>query len=118
KKLYLAQKNYDELEKFYAAHNKYDEYIRVLERQVESEEPAGKVALGIKIAELYRDRLNKADRARAAYEKVLQLDGENLNAAEALLPLYEAAKDSRKLSGALEIQLRHTQGTQERVERM
>ncbi|MFI5289989.1 MAG: tetratricopeptide repeat protein, partial [Polyangia bacterium] len=118
KKLYLAQKNYDELEKFYAAHNKYDEYIRVLERQVESEEPAGKVALGIKVAELYRDRLGKADRARAAYEKVLQLDGESLSAAEALIPLYEAAKDARKLSSALEIQLRHTSSSSERVERM
>src|SRR5262249_5756288 len=118
KKLYLAQKNYDELEKFYAAQNKYDEYIRVLERQMESEDDASKVAMGIKIAELYRDRLNKADRARAAYEKVLALDGENLTAAEALIPLYEAAKDSRKLVGALEIQLRHTRDAAGRIQRM
>jgi tetratricopeptide (TPR) repeat protein len=111
KKLYLSQRRYDELEQFYAQQNKYDEYIRVLERQVESPEvdsPAAKVALQIKIAELYRDRLQKPDRARAAYEKVLALDGENLNAAEALIPLYEQAKDPRKLVGVLEIQLRHT----------
>ncbi len=118
KKLYLSQKNYDELEKFYATQNKYDEYIRVLERQMEAEEAQSKIALGIKVAELYRDRIAKPERARAAYEKVLALDGENLVAAEALIPLYEAAKDPRKLAGALEIQLRHTTGSAERVERM
>src|SRR5262249_12024802 len=117
KKLYLAQKNYDELEKFYASQNKYDEYIRVLERQTETEDDASKVALNIKIAELYRDRMQKADRAMRAYEKVLTLDAENLAAAEALIPLYEAAKDPRKLVGVLEIQLKHTQGDL-RIDRM
>ena len=59
KKLYLQQKNFDELEKFYAAQNKYDEYIRVLERQAETEDDATKVVLNVKIAELYRDRLQQ-----------------------------------------------------------
>src|SRR5262249_7541461 len=108
KKLYLTQKNFDELEKFYAAQNKYDEYIRVLERQAETEDDATKIVLNVKIAELYRDRLNKADRAMRAYEKVLSLDAQNLEAAEALIPLYEGAKDARKLVGVLEIQLGHT----------
>ena len=38
KKLYLQQKDWDELEKFYAAQDKCDEYIRVLERQAETED--------------------------------------------------------------------------------
>lgn len=118
KKLYLQQKNFEELEKFYAAQNKYDEYIRVLERQADTEDDATKIVLNVKIAELYRDRLNKADRAMRAYEKVLSLDGHNLPAAEALIPLYEGAKDARKLSGVLEIQLGHTQDLHTRVERM
>ncbi len=118
KKLYLAQKNYDELEKFYATQGKYDEYIRVLERQAETEDDASKVSLNIKIAELYRDRMQKADRAMRAYEKVLTLDAENLISAKALIPLYEAAKDARKLAGVLEIELRHTTDKLERVEKM
>jgi golgin subfamily B member 1 len=118
KKLYLQQKNFDELEKFYAAQNKYDEYIRVLERQAETEDDATKIVLNVKIAELYRDRLHKADRAMRAYEKVLSLDAQNLPAAEALIPLYEGAKDARKLVGALEIQLGHTRGAGERTGRM
>ncbi|MCA1663883.1 MAG: tetratricopeptide repeat protein, partial [Myxococcales bacterium] len=118
KKLYLQQKNFDELEKFYAAQNKYDEYIRVLERQAETEDDATKIVLNVKIAELYRDRLNKADRAMRAYEKVLSLDAQNLPSAEALIPLYEGAKDARKLVAALEIQLGHTRESGTRVERM
>src|SRR4029079_1961843 len=118
KKLYLAAKNFDELEKFYSAQNKYDEYIRVLERQAESEDDATKVVLHLRIAELYRDRLQKADRAMRAYEKVLTLDAQNLAAAESLIPLYEAGKDGKKLAQALEIQLGHTKDPSERKERM
>ncbi len=118
KKLYLQQKNFDELEKFYATQNKYDEYIRVLERQAETEDDATKIVLNVKIAELYRDRLAKPDRAMRAYEKVLSLDAQNLKAAEALIPLYEGAKDPRKLVSVLEIQLGHTTELQDRVERM
>jgi tetratricopeptide (TPR) repeat protein len=118
KKLYLAAKNFDELEKFYSAQNKYDEYIRVLERQAETEDDATKVVLHLRIAELYRDRLQKADRAMRAYEKVLTLDAQNLPAAEALIPLYEAHKDPKKLAQALEIQLHHTQDPSSRKDRM
>src|SRR5262249_40394462 len=118
KKLYLTQKNWTDLEAFYAAQNKYDEYIRVLERQVETEDDATKIQLNTRIAELYRDQLNKADRALRAYEKVLTLDGRNLAAAEALIPLYEGAKDPKKLAGALEIQLEHSKDARVRIERM
>jgi tetratricopeptide (TPR) repeat protein len=118
KKLYLTQKNWTDLEAFYAAQGKYDEYIRVLERQVETEDDATKIALNTRIAELYRDQLNKADRALRAYEKVLTLDARNLAAAEALIPLYEGAKDPKKLAGALEIQLEHTKDPRVRIERM
>ena len=75
KKLYLQSKDWDALEAFYAAQNKWDELVRVLERQAETEDEAGRVGLWNKIGELYRDRLNKADRAQKAYEKALSFDG-------------------------------------------
>ena len=81
KKLYLQQKDWNALEGFYAAQGKWDELVRVLERQAESEDGAGRVGLWNKIGELYRDRLQKADRAQKAYEKVLSFDGKNLQAA-------------------------------------
>ena len=71
--------------------NKIDEYIRVLEREVETGTRRTGSSLAMKIAVLYRDALQKADRAMRAFEKVLPLDENNLAAAEALIPLYEKA---------------------------
>ena len=118
KKLFIEQKSWDDLENFYARQNKHDELIRTFERQVEIEDEANKVLLNNRIAVLYRDKLNKPDRAMRAFENVLKLDAKNLTAAEALIPLYEGAKDSKKLAGVLEIQLTHTEDVATRVERM
>ena len=118
KKLFIEQKSWDELEAFYARQNKYDELIRTFERQVELEDDANKVLLNNRTAVLYRDKLGKADRAMRAFESVLKLDVKNLTAAEALIPLYEVAKDAKKLAGVLEIQLSHTEDVDTRVERM
>lgn len=118
KKLFIEQKSWDELEAFYARQNKYDELIRTFERQVELEDDSNKVLLNNRIAVLYRDKLGKADRAMRAFESVLKLDGKNLTAAESLIPLYEAAKDAKKLAGVLEIQLSHTEDVDTRVERI
>src|SRR5690606_31393102 len=77
--------------------------------------------LAMKIALLYRDELGKADRAMRAFEKVLTLDEKNLEAAEALIPLYEQGRDPRKLVTVLEIQLEQTEDPavrQERIKRL
>jgi tetratricopeptide (TPR) repeat protein len=108
KKLYLQSKDWNALEGFYAAQGKWDELVRVLERQAEVEEDTGRVSLWAKIGELYRDRLAKADRAQKAYEKALSFDPQNLVAAEALIPLYEKSKDVRHLCDVLMVQLNHT----------
>jgi tetratricopeptide (TPR) repeat protein len=118
KKLYLVAKDWDSLEIFYASQNKWDELVRVLERQAETEDGAAAVSLWNKIGELYRDRLNKADRAQKAYEKALQADPQNLAAAEALIPLYEKGKDVRRLAEALMVQLNHTTDKAERHARI
>ena len=118
KKLYLQQKDWNALEGFYAAQGKWDELVRVLERQAESEDGAGRVGLWNKIGELYRDRLQKADRAQKAYEKVLSFDGKNLQAAEALIPLYEKAKDVKHLAEVLFVELEHTTDPAERPARL
>jgi golgin subfamily B member 1 len=117
KKLYLQQRDWNALEGFYASQNKWDELVRVLERQAEVEDD-GRVGLWSKIGELYRDRLNKADRAQKAFEKALSLDPQNLTAAEALIPLFEKTKDVRRLADALMVQLNHTVLAAERHERI
>ncbi|HVV52461.1 MAG TPA: tetratricopeptide repeat protein, partial [Polyangia bacterium] len=118
KKLYLQQKDWNALEQFYAAQGKWDELVRVLERQAESEDGAARVGLWNKIGELYRDRLQKGDRAQKAYEKALSVDGKNLAAALALIPLYEKSKDVKHLAEVLFVELEHTEDPAERPARL
>ena len=118
RKLYLQSKDWDSLEGFYSAQNKWDEFVRVLERQTETEDDATRVGLWNKIASLYQDRLGKAEKAQKAFEKTLSLDSANLVAAEALTPIYEKGKDPRKLAGVLKVQLLHTTEAALRQERM
>lgn len=118
KKLYVTEGRWDELEEFYTSRGKVDEYIRVLEREVESGSETHRLSLAMKIAVLYRDTLQKADRAMRAFEKVLSLDENNLAAAEALIPLYEQGRDPKALVRVLEIQLKATDDKFQRQERM
>ncbi|MDB4962480.1 MAG: Tetratricopeptide 2 repeat protein [Myxococcales bacterium] len=123
KKLYVTEGRWTELEDFYRTRGKIDEYIRVLEREVEAGSEQHRLPLAMKIAVLYRDEIQKADRAMRAFEKVLQLDENNLEAAEALIPLYETGRDPRALVRVLEIQLRATAPDdqitrQERIKRL
>ncbi|NVB84939.1 MAG: tetratricopeptide repeat protein [Kofleriaceae bacterium] len=118
KKLYVTEGRWDLLEEFYTSRGKVDEYIRVLEREVESGSDTHRLSLAMKIAVLYRDTIQKADRAMRAFEKVLQLDENNLAAAEALIPLYEQGRDPKALVRVLEIQLRATDDKFERQERI
>lgn len=118
KKLYVQQKDWNALETFYAGQNKYDEFVRVLERQADTEDDATKVGLWLKIAELYLERLGKADRAQKAYERALALDPQNLTAARALVPLYEKSGDAGHLAAALKVELANTSDPDERLARM
>src|SRR4029077_14493460 len=108
------------VEGFHSSRGKVDEYIRVLEREVESGTETHRLSLAMTIAMLYRDELQKPDRAMRAYEKVLSLDENNLAAAESLIPLYQAGRDPKALVRVLEIHLRATPTDEEnlRLERI
>lgn len=118
KKLYLTLKDWDALEQFYAAQNRWDEFVRVLERQAETEEAPARVTLALKIGALYRDRLERTDRAVRAFEKALEVDVNSLAAAQALEPLYEQAGDAARLANVLKVRLSHTTDRAERQSRM
>ena len=107
KKLFIDQKDWKSLEAFFAAQDRYDEFVRVIERQAETEEGASQVQLLIKTATLYRDHMAKPDRAQRAFEKALAADPTNLEAAEALIPLYDDSKDAAKLADVLKVKLGH-----------
>ena len=117
KKKYLTLGRWDDLEVFYAESGKWDEFIRVLESQEAKEtEPAAKISLLVKIAELWADKKQKSDRAAKAYEKVLELDPQHLRAAVALVPIYVAANNPKGLAGAIEVKLLHEEDPFSRLE--
>jgi tetratricopeptide (TPR) repeat protein len=108
KKKYLVLGRWDDLEVFYAESGKWDEFIRVLEQQEAKETtPEAKTPLLFKIAQLWADKKQKLDRAAKAYEKVLELDANNLQAAEALIPIYSAANNAKALANVIEVKLGH-----------
>ncbi len=116
KKKYLVLGRWDDLEVFYAESGKWDEFIRVLEQQEAKEANAeAKIGLLFKIAELWADKKQKADRAARAYEKVLELEPQSLRAAEALIPIYTAANNSKSLANAIEVKLGHEEDDLEKV---
>jgi len=116
KKKYLALGRWDDLEVFYAESGKWDEFIRVLEQQ-EAKETVSEAKIGLlfKIAELWADKKQKNDRAAKAYEKVLELEPQNLRSAEALIPIYTAANNSKSLANAIEVKLSHEEDELEKV---
>jgi tetratricopeptide (TPR) repeat protein len=117
KKKYLTLCRWDDLEVFYAESGKWDEFIRVLEQQEAKETSApAKISLLFKIAQLWADKKQKLDRAAKAYEKVLELDATNLEAAQALVPIYTAANNSKALANAIEVKLGHEQDAPAKLE--
>ena len=118
KRRYVALKAWDQLEEFYAAADKWDELIRILEREADSSDtPAEeKIELLFRAAQLWETRKQKMDRAARAYEKVLAVDSENLRAAEALSPIYEEAKDAKKLVRVYDVRLQHIDEPEARIQ--
>ncbi len=117
KKKYLALGRWDDLEVFYAESGKWDEFIRVLEQQEAKEtNPEAKISLLFKVAQLWADKKQKLDRAAKSYEKILELQPNNLQAAEALVPIYTAANNSKALANAIEVKLGHEQDPTSKVE--
>ncbi len=116
KKKYLALGRWDDLEVFYAETGKWDEFIRVLEQQEAKETKSdAKIGMLFKIAELWADKKQKADRAAKAYEKVLELEPNNLRAAESLIPIYTAAGNAKLLANAIEVKLSHQENADDKL---
>jgi golgin subfamily B member 1 len=116
KKRYVTLGRWDDLEVFYADSGKWDEFIRVLEsNETRATDTAQRIGMLIKIAELWMTQKGKADRAARAYEKILTLDENSLQAAERLIPIYASSNNPKGLSSAIEVKLNHVQDPGERL---
>lgn len=117
KRRYVALKAWDELEDFYAATEKWDELIRTLEREAEGKDTPQEEKIGLlfRVARLWEEKREQPARAARAYEKILSMEGSNLEAALALSPLYEQAGDAKKLVRVYEVRLGHVDDPRERL---
>ncbi|HEY2406375.1 MAG TPA: tetratricopeptide repeat protein [Polyangiaceae bacterium] len=116
KKRYVTLGRWDDLEVFYADTGKWDEFIRVLEsNEAKAADTPQRIAMLMKIAELWMTQKGKPDRAAKAYEKVLGFDDNNLAAAERLIPIYTSANNPKGLSTAIEVKLSHIEDAEERL---
>ncbi|KPK16922.1 MAG: hypothetical protein AMJ62_03270 [Myxococcales bacterium SG8_38] len=118
KRRYVSLGAWDELEAFYADAEKWDELIRIVERQAEAQDTSAeeKIALLFRAARLWEREKGKPDRAARVYEKILGVDPDNVQAAEALTPIYEDAHDARKLVSVLEVRFAHASEVSSKVE--
>jgi tetratricopeptide (TPR) repeat protein len=108
KRLYVGERRWADLEELFAGLGRLDECVTLFERQADEEEGAERIELWRRVGLLYRDRLDKSASAMRAFEKLLALEPHHLEAAEALIPLYEQAHEHKRLAGALTVQLEHT----------
>ncbi len=108
RRLYLDERDFAQLRTLFSRRGQLEDYTRLLITEAETLLPEARLYLYREAAEVERDLLQRPDAARAAYERVLALDVNDLAAAEALIPLYEARDDARALAGVLSTQLGHT----------
>ncbi len=114
---FLASEDFDGLEALYSEAGDWEGLVDVLGNVADkAKDPAIKVRLSFRAAEIYEQELQSPERAFRAYERVLGADPENVRAASALIPLYEAAGKHNRLPALYEVQYQHAQDDGERLE--
>jgi len=113
----LAEKDWETLEWLYRSYGTIAELVRTLDSQVKSlSQPAEKIRLLFTISALWQNEMEQPLRAIKSLEGILSLDARNVEAAKALIPLYEMGQKWSPLSEVLEIALSDAREASERKE--
>ena len=89
---------HERLRALYEKAGSWARVVKVAERQLFlTEDPAERTPRALELAMLWRDRLRDNKKATAAFERVLEIDPENLDALRALAPLYQSAQNFERL---------------------
>ncbi len=91
----------DELERLYAACERWSELVALLERRASQAEPAAAVALLRRAASVYETKLEQPDRAVAAYRKIHERDASDREALDALQRLLLASERWQEAAEAM-----------------
>jgi tetratricopeptide (TPR) repeat protein len=101
---------HERLRALYEKMQSWPRVVKVAERQLFLiEDPAQRTPRALEVGEIWRDRLRDAKKATAAFERVLEIDPENLDALRALAPLYQGAENYERLIVVQEKLLDQTQ---------
>ncbi len=105
------------LERIYRRAERWEETARVLERAADRAEKAeSRVAAGVRLARLYKDKLDDAERAASAYDRVLRQEADQNEAMGFLSEYYSKQERWDDLVALYERGLgAHEQGNAERL---
>ncbi len=102
--LYAAAGDWTQLEALFSEQGNWPDFIETLHSAADrSNDPAVQVELYFKVADTWTQRLEKPDRAVKAYERVLSVEPGNLQAARALVPIYEDGQKWPRLLAIYEV---------------
>lgn len=117
--LYASEGDWTALESLFAVQGSWTDYIETLLQAADrSKDVALQVKLYSKVAETWIQKVERPERAVKAYERILAVDPENLEAAQALVPIYEGAQKWPRLHATYEVLLDHSQAPEERIDLM
>jgi tetratricopeptide (TPR) repeat protein len=116
RELLVQEGRWEELELLFAADGAYAELAETLATAADRTADKGlKVKLYTRVGELARDRLDHTERAMKAFERVMAIDAQNVDAARALVPLYADAERWGRLLRVHEVLYEQAPG-EERLE--
>src|SRR5690606_23085134 len=113
---YLASADYDGLEQLYAAQKDWEGLADVLSNAADrAKEPAARIELSYRAAQVLEERLGQPDRAFRSYERILLVDPNDVRAAKALIPLYEKDEKWSRLPALYELLLSQATEPEEKI---
>jgi golgin subfamily B member 1 len=116
RELYAQAGQFEELEALFAGSGSWEELVDTLHQVADrNDDPAVKLRLFGRIAQVCGEKLKAPERATKAYERILQLDPANLAAAKALVPIYRDGEKWARLLAVYEILLGHATGLEEQL---
>jgi tetratricopeptide (TPR) repeat protein len=117
REIYAAGGSYQALEKLYADLGQWSELVDAFQAIADRlDRPDLRLYLLERSAAIAAERFDKPDRVARAYERLLSVAPNHLDAARALVPIYEATEKWARLLSTYEILLAHADTTGEKLD--
>lgn len=118
RELYASAGDYDAMEGLYGSLGQWDELVDAFQLIAErlSDEPAKRALLERNAAIAAAHFQDKPDKVARAYERLLSVDANNLDAARALVPVYEKTQKWARLLSTYEVLLAHAEDDATRLD--